>query len=262
MKDIVVIIPVHEYNKDIQILLEDAVNSVPKDIEVRLSYAKDLDKVLKQDFSEYKNVSYFVNKKDNDNFQTLVNNAVGGSKWFSILEFDDEYTPIWFKNVEKYIKYMPDVSIFLPLEDLIDEKTNNFEGNGNEAPWASSFSNEIGYIDNDCLQNFFEFYLTGGVFNTDDWNEVGGLKESMKITFWYEFLLRATDKGKKVYVIPKVGYNHYIGRKDSLLDIYQKTITPDESKWWFDLARKEYHFKEDRKKTYGIPKEDIKLPTS
>ena len=103
------------------------------------------------------------------------------------------------------------------------------------------------------MQNFFDFYLTGGVFNTDDWSEIGGLKESMKITFWYEFLLRATDKGKKVYVIPKVGYNHYLGRKDSLLDIYQNTINLDESKWWFDLARKEYHFKEDRKKTYDKP---------
>ena len=254
MKDLVVIIPVHEYNKDIQILLEDAINSVPKDIEVRVSCSRSLDDTtLIQDFSKYDNVSFYKNKTTNDNFQSLVSNAVGGSKWFSILEFDDTYTPIWFDNVEKYIKYMPDVSIFLPLEDLIDFKTNNFEGNGNEAPWASSFSNEIGYIDNDCLQNFFEFYLTGGVFNTDDWNEVGGLKESMKITFWYEFLLRATDKGKKVYVIPKVGYNHYIGRNDSLLDIYQNTITPDESKWWFDLARKEYHFKEDRKKTYDKP---------
>ena len=182
---------------------------------------------LKQDFSEHKNVSYFANKTDNNNFQSLINNAVGGSKWFSILEFDDEYTPIWFNNVEKYIKYMPDVSIFLPLEDLIDYSTNNFEGNGNEGSLGFFILNEIGYIDNDCLQrNFFEFYLTGGVFNTDDWNEVGGIKESMKITFWYEFLLRATDKGKKVYVIPKVGYNHYIGRENSLLDTYQKTVLP------------------------------------
>lgn len=250
MKDLVVIIPVHEYNKDIKPLLEDAINSVPSDIEIRISHAKGLEKNIKTAFKSHSNVVFYENKTDNNNFQTLVNNAIGDSKWFSILEFDDEYTKIWFDNVRKYIEFMPDVSIFLPLEDLVDFNTKKFNGNGNEAPWASAFSNEIGFIDNDCLQNFFEFYLTGGVFNTDDWNEIGGLKESMKITFWYEFLLRATDKGKKVYVIPKVGYNHYLGRPDSLIDSYQKTMTPDESKWWFDLARKEYHFKEDQNKTY------------
>ena len=90
--------------------------------------------------------------------------------------------------------------MFLPLEELIDYNKNNFIGYGNEAPWASSFSNDIGYIDNDCLQQYFDFYLTGGVFNTEDWINQGGLKPSIKISFWYEFLLRITNNNKKVFV--------------------------------------------------------------
>ena len=94
------------------------------------------------------------------------------------------------------------------------------------------------------------FLLTGSIFNTADWREVGGLKPSVKITFWYEWLLRATNKNKVVYVIPKVGYNHHLGRKNSLVEYYKENMGNEETQWWFDLAKREYFFKEDRNKTY------------
>jgi hypothetical protein len=39
------------------------------------------------------------------NFCSQVNYGVENcnSEWFSILEFDDEYSPIWFDNVDKYL---------------------------------------------------------------------------------------------------------------------------------------------------------------
>jgi hypothetical protein len=187
----------------------------------------------------------------------LVNQAVGDSTWFSILEYDGTYTPIWFDNFKKYADFYPDISVFVPLEDLIDASDDKFIGIGNEAPWASSFSNEIGYIDLDCLQNFFDFYMTGSIFNTADWKEVGGLKSSVKLTFWYEWLLRLTNKGKKVFVIPKVGYNHTLDRKGSLVNIYKETVSGEESQWWFDLAKREMYFKEDRNKTYEEYKKNV-----
>jgi hypothetical protein len=128
------------------------------------------------------------------------------------------------------------------LEDITDFNDGKYIGFGNEAAWASAFSNEIGFIDNDCLQNYFDFYMTGSIFNTADWKEVGGLKPSIKITFWYEWLLRATNKNKTVYVIPKVGYNHKLGRKGSLIETYKSTIDQEETQWWFDLAKREYMF--------------------
>jgi hypothetical protein len=146
------------------------------------------------------------------------------------------------------------------LEDITDFNDGKYIGFGNAEVYASSFSNEIGYLDNDCLQNYFDFYLTGSIFNTADWKEVGGLKPSIKITFWYEWLLRATNKGKKVFVIPKVGYNHSLGRKGSLVEVYKETVDPVESQWWFDLAKRESLFKEDRKKEYEKELPDVGIP--
>lgn len=241
MSDILVIIPLHKFDKEVEPLLKDAVNSVPSDFDIVLSVSNtivnDVSKVLKDN----KNVT--VKSTESTDFPTLVNNAVSDEyKWFSILEYDDEYTPIWFNNVRTYIDFKPETSVFLPMEDLVDFNTKEYAGIGNEAPWASSFSNEIGYIDLDCLQNFFEFYLTGGVFNTSDWKEIGGLKTNIPVYFWYEFLLRLTNKGKSVFVIPKVGYVHYLGRKDSLLETYKSSISEDEARYWMNMAKKEYFF--------------------
>jgi hypothetical protein len=158
--------------------------------------------------------------------------------------------------VEKYTAAKPDVSVFMFLEDISDFGTKKFVSFGNEAAWASSFSNEIGYIDNDCLQNFFDFYLTGSLFNKDDWEEVGGLKKSMKVTFWYEWMLRLTSKGRKIFVIPKIGYNHRLGRKGSLTEIYKAEVGAKETQWWFDRAKIESVYKEDRNKVYREEEDD------
>ena len=49
------------------------------------------------------------------NFCSQVNYGVENcnSEWFSILEFDDEYSPIWFDNVGKYLNHFDNV-----LQDL------------------------------------------------------------------------------------------------------------------------------------------------
>lgn len=248
MKDLVVIIPLHEYNKDVEKLLKRAVASVPKGIEIRVSCKLGIGKKLEKAFEDNDDIVIVenVSKESKTDFCSLVNQAVGDTKWFSILEYDDTYTDIWFDNFRKYADFNTDVSIFMPLEDLVDYNENRYIGVGNEAPHASSFSNELGYIDNDCLQQYFDFYPTGSVFNTEDWKEIGGLKPSIRLSFWYEFLLRATYKGKKVYVVPKIGYTHYLGREDSLMTVYGKTVTQEESDWWIRLARKEQFFTEER----------------
>jgi hypothetical protein len=72
----------------------------------------------------------------------------------------------------------------------------------------------------------------------------------MKLTFWYEFLLRAAYKGKRMFVIPKIGYYHTIGREYSLSRFYGNNMSEDEANWWIELAKKEYFFPHDRNKTY------------
>jgi len=241
MKELVVIIPMHEFGKENIELLNKAVDSVPNEINVLLSIPKGTDGKKLKGISDRLGV---VCESEGSSFAELVNAAVNNieEKWFSILEFDDTYTPIWLENVKKEIEFKPSVSVFMVLEDITDFNNGRYIGFGNEAAWASAFSNEIGYIDNECLQNYFDFYMTGSIFNTADWKEVGGLKPQIKLTFWYEWLLRATNKSKQVYVIPKVGYNHTLGRKNSLVEIYKSTVNEKESQFWFDLAKRESIF--------------------
>ena len=256
MKELVVIIPMNEFGKENIELLNKAVESVPSELNVLLSVPSGTDGKKLKGISDRLGV---VSESEGSSFAELVNAAVNTieEKWFSILEFDDTYTPIWYNNAKKYIEFMPSTSVFMYLEDITDFNDGKYIGFGNEAAWASAFSNEIGFIDNDCLQNYFDFYMTGSIFNTADWKEVGGLKPSIKITFWYEWLLRATNKNKTVYVIPKVGYNHKLGRKGSLIETYKSTIDQEETQWWFDLAKREMYYKEDRKKTYEDYKKNV-----
>lgn len=254
MKELGIIIPMHEFGKENIELLNKAIDSIPEGISICLSVPKGTTPAKVKGTSS--RAALVVSSNDGTTFADLVNEGVNAFnnnpdiKWFSILEFDDTYTPIWLDNVKKYIEFYPDYSVLMCLEDITDFNNGKYIGFGNEAAWASSFSNEIGHIDHDCLQNYFDFYLTGSVFNKADWNDVGGLKPSIKITFWYEWLLRLTRGGKKVFVIPKVCYNHSLGREGSLVEIYKKSMNSEETQWWFDLAKREMFYKEDRKKEY------------
>ena len=247
MKDITVIIPVHEFNKENETLLKNALNSVDSDTQIIISCNKEIEKDIVDNIEKFSTLV----EVESSNFQDLINEAVKqvNTKWFSILEFDDTYTPIWFNNVEKHMVNEPSVSVFMPLTDLIEYNEKKFIGYGNEAVWASSFSTEIGYIDNECLNNFFDFYLTGLVCNTNDWKENGGLKKSIELTFWYEFLLRMTHLQKKIFVIPRIGYVHNLNRADSLLKIYSEKFDEKTVQAYIDLAKQEQFFKNDRNKT-------------
>ena len=262
MKDLTVIIPVHKYDDSVKPLLTKAVESfyeADKNSEAILMFVgpKGILDAVKKDLKLKKSVILLEN--DETEFASQINLAVDNctTKYFSILEYDDTFTPIWFDNVQKQIDMNQGISIFLPLTELIDASVKVEEGEEqepvgyvNESVWASSFSDEIGYLDLESLKVYMEYNTTGGVFNKDDFVNVGKLKASMKLSFWYEFLLRAVNNGKKVYVIPKVGYRHNIMREDSLSDFYSKNMSTEEADFWVELAKKEYLFKKDRNKKY------------
>jgi hypothetical protein len=70
-------------------------------------------------------------------------------------------------------------------------------------------------------------------------------------------MLRMTEKGCKLMVVPKEGYIHVMGRPSSLTDEYIKTTTEDERAKWFALALRECVFDEDRKKDISNLKDEI-----
>lgn len=258
--DITVIIPVHKWDKDIEKMFTEAVKSIPAEVKVIVSTTKDAKFKFEFDAKSDSDKDHFVVVKSDDgsSFQHLVNLGVKNVKteWFSILEFDDEYSKIWFDEFIKYQEYNQEYNIFLPLNDLynVENGKDEFIGNGNEAVMAASFSDEICVIDEACLDNYFSFYVPGGIIKKKLWEDAGGLKENIKLTFWYEFMLRLTHNGEKVFVIPKVGYAHVIGRAGSLMDEYRKTMSKDEAEFWFKEAKKQ-SFSKQEKETVYVPKE-------
>ena len=94
------------------------------------------------------------------NFCDQVNLGIteASSEWVSIFEFDDEYSKIWFDNVERYSSVYNDVDIFLPIVVDTDEK-GMFVGFTNEATFALNISSEIGLLTNEVLQQYQNFQL-------------------------------------------------------------------------------------------------------
>jgi hypothetical protein len=174
------------------------------------------------------------------------------SKWVSILEFDDEYSSIWFKNVKEYEKAYDDVDVFLPLVVDTDEK-GVFAGFTNEAVFAVSMNSEMGYLTNDLLLNYQNFQTSGMVIKKDKFLESGGFKPSIRLTFVYELFLRMTYNSNKIMTIPKIGYKHTNMREGSLFWTYkygEEKISDDEVSFWLDTAKKEHFFTSDRNIKY------------
>lgn len=213
--------------------------------------------LLKNKLEEYNFSGLNVNIVQNDgdfDFSSQVNLGVKNSKskWISVLEFDDEYSSIWFKNVKEYIESYPEVDVFLPLVVDTDEK-GTFVGFTNEATFAVSLNSDMGILTNETLLNYQNFQTSGMVIKKSTYEECGGFKPSIKLTFVYEFLLRLTYNSAKIMTIPRIGYKHMNLRRNSIFWNYKfgnETLTDDEVKFWIDLAKKEHFFTSDRKIKY------------
>lgn len=199
------------------------------------------------------NVKKFVWESE-PNFAEQVNFGVekSESEWISIFEFDDEYSNIWFKNVDLFSKAYPSVDAFLPIVVDIDDK-NTFAGFTNEASFALNVSNEMGVLDNETLHTYQNFQTSGMVIKKSSYVNFGKLKPSFKLTFGYEFFLRMTHNSVKFLTIPRIGYKHINLRPGSIFWNYKNgndPLTEDEVKFWIETAKKEYFFTQDRQIKY------------
>lgn len=260
--DLTVVIPVHTIEGDTIKWLEKAVESVkaqkvkPDALLIVTSDNKEVtDEVNKIKFGSLKkNTKVITNDTGKTDFCSQVNFAVTKveTEYFSVLELDDEYSNIWVDNFVNYKTHYGDVSLFLPI--IVDtDVSGKYINTTNEAVWALQFSDELGVLDNSSLLEYPNFSFTGGVMKKADFEEVGGFKTSMRLTFIYEFLLRVTYNDLKVMTIPKYGLKHTNMRSGSLFYTYKNgdtAITSDEAKFWMDTAKKEYFFTEDREITF------------
>ena len=255
-----VIIPINSSKqKDFDLFFERAIKSLqiqdikPDEIVVVHSDEDGLKNLL--DTFDYSGLTMnFIENKGKVDFCSQVNLGVENAKneWVSVLEFDDEYSTIWFKNVKRFIKAYPEVDVFLPLVVDTDEK-GMFVGFTNEATFAASLNSEIGYLTNDVLMNYQNFQTSGMVIKKQTYTDNGGFKPSFKLTFVYEFLLRLTYNSAQIMTIPRIGYKHMNLREGSIFWSYkngQNKITDDEVTFWIESAKKEHFFTSDRNIKY------------
>jgi len=256
-KDITIILPVHDVSDDFNNWFPKAIKSLEQS---QVKPGKLLIVCAESDpIKEYMGLlenntgietTVIYNDKDTTYCgQINLGVSVCESEFFSILEYDDEYSNIWFKQFGLYAPHYEDVDIFLPL--VVDtDQVGQFLGFTNEALWAMGFSEEIGFLDNNTLLKYQNFQVSGMIMRKSKFDEIGGLKSSMKLTFNYEFLLRATYNDTTIMTIPKIGYKHVNQRDKSLFWNYKfhdtLKIGQDEAKFWVDTAKKEYFFTKDR----------------
>lgn len=258
MDNITVIVPVHEINKEISEYLKDSLESVakqekidylPKTLIVLPSKIKDEVQKIVDGIEGKLNYEIVINDLKTD-FQSQVNFAsdLVETDYFTIVEFDDQVSLSYFAVGEKYIKSYPDVDLFLPF---VIETTK--EGQAikitNEQPWARNYIGEngtLGFMNTNVLTNVTDFKFTGAIFKKEEFDSYGKLKVNIKLTFTLEFLYRILNNGGKIFAIPKIMYRHTANRVGSLFDEYSKTMPMPERKFWFDIAKKEANFFNDR----------------
>jgi hypothetical protein len=259
MKNITVILPVHKLNDEYKSMLQNAVESVKEfynDVKLLIiaptSLKKELEKI---DLGQKLEVVYKFNDGESD-FCSQVNFGLENcdTEWFSILEVDDEYQKIWLKSMDQYMKEHTDVDVFLPI--VKDVNVNGeFTSFTNESVWAYGFTEKQGYLDNEVLMEYQSYQISGGLYKTKVIKENGGLKENIKLTFGYEFLLRLTHNSVKIMVVPRIGYRHVNLREDSLFWAYKNDdnlkLGEKEAKFWVDTAKKEFFFTNKRDVIYN-----------
>lgn len=256
--NITVIIPVHRLDGVYKEMLENALKSVEdfyNDVKVLIVLPSTLfDESKTIDLGQKLDVRFQANIGSTD-FCSQINLGAENctTEWFTILEIDDQFKPVWLKSMNEYIHNNPTVDVFLPIVKDINVE-GKFLSFTNESAWAYGFTETQGFIDNEVLIDFQNYQTSGGLFRTKIFKDNGGFKENIKLTFTYEFLLRLTHNGIKVMTVPRVGYQHVNFREDSLFWLYKNNedykLSEKEVKFWLETAKKEFFFKNKREVTY------------
>jgi hypothetical protein len=258
MKNITVILPVHRIDGIYKEMLDNSIKSVEQfhnDVKLSIVCPTSLKTEL-INLSEVLEIEIISNNGKTD-FCSQINLGIEKCKteWFSILEIDDEYKSIWLKSTNEYVKKYTDVDVFLPVVKDINID-GNFVSFTNESTWAYGFTEKQGFLDNEVLLDFQNYQISGGLYKTQVIKDNGSLKDNIKLTFGYEFLLRLTHNNVKIMTVPKVGYQHLNFREDSLFWSYKNNdtnkLTEDEAKFWLETAKKEFFFKNKRDINYEI----------
>ncbi len=260
MKKITIIIPIYKLEIDEMLMLNNAIASVQNfsdDVKVTIvcpeKLKAEVDNYMSNQKIEYKTLlNLSISATD---FTSQVNLGINDcdTEWFSILEIDDEYKKVWLSSMYEYMNVHKDVDVFLPIvkDVTVEGKFTNYT---NESVWAYGFTDNQGFLNNELLLEYQNYQTSGGLYKTQVIKDNGSFKDNIKLTFSYEFLLRLTNNGVKIMVVPKAGYQHVNMRENSLFWLYKNNdamrLSEDEVKFWIETAKKEYYFKNKRDVKY------------
>jgi hypothetical protein len=256
MKNITVILPIHKWDEEYSTMYENSVKSVEQFYnDVKLIVVGPSLVTSKITFTSDKLETKIVVNEGSTDFCSQVNLAIDNceTEWFSLLEVDDEYKSSWLKSMDAYMKENPSTEVFLPIVRDINVE-GKFLSYTNESTWAYGFTEKQGTLDNEALLDYQNFQISGGLYKTSVIKEQGKLKDNIKLTFGYEFLLRLTHNNIVVMTVPRIGYQHVNFREDSLFWSYKNDdsskMTEKEVKFWLETAKKEFFFKNKRDINY------------
>jgi len=254
------VIPIHEYNEQVEGYLAKAVESIlkqekievqPRVIFVCSNEAFDAVDAFVMSNPEIMPIDFLVVRNEGkSDYQSQVNFAVEHvvTDYFTVLEFDDEFSTTYYYNATKYTEAYPDIDVFLSMMIEVNERNEGIKLT-NETVWAQQFvgeNGEMGYLNAAGLKQYSDFKLSGAVIKKSEFVNIGKYKSNIKLTFMYEFLLRAINNACKIFSMPKIGYKHLANRDNSLFDLYSKDMPVPERKFWFDIAANEANFMNDR----------------
>lgn len=249
-----ILIPVHEYNENVKVLLGDALESVKKQEKqpeaIALVAPKQLEGQLKSDHG----VDVIINDGETD-FCSQINKAVEVIKteYFTILEFDDKLTANSLTHLSQYLacgEYSKS-DIILPLVSILkDGREIMFV---NDAAWAQGFTSKLGYLDLKSITDNDSFIISGATLKVESFISSGGFKKDIKLFFTKELLMRSLHMGQIVSVLPKITTVHTIGREGSLFENYKTQGLGSEEMAYYEKAIKkgEYKHKESKLKPYS-----------
>lgn len=252
MLDVTVIVPLKKLGKTEEKYLNRAIGSLSDNKELNLMFVgpkKVLEKAEAIAKKQAPSIPYeLVENNETDIFEQ-INKAVFAcsSKFFSVLELDDAYTPNWLRSAEAFINDNYGKSVYLLIEEIVD-KDGTSQYFANEMAWNPAYvGDSLGVLTEETVRAYPNFIFSGALINTEDFIAVHGLKPSMKIAAWYEFALRVLANKKEIFAIPKIGYLHTVGREDSYDENIRKEISEEEGRWLVETAVEESRFNDDRK---------------
>jgi len=256
----------------------EVLTKVAKEAEVRMMKTNEEGQEPEEEvIKAEKSVNLSVIKTDvssfNKVFNDLFNIALEAEyEAFSIMETGDAVGANWYNIANTYMQENEEVGFFLPMTK--NWQNGALQGLMNEACWAEGISEEAGKFDMNLLLRYNCANPLGAVYRVSELEEYSEerdgrffpMKESVKVSHYYEFFLRMVYNDVKMMTVPRIGYEFRVNPVENFshssskipgnitaIDPDKGGVSPQEVSFWMDLAKKEYFFDEDRNKVYEQP---------